>query len=225
VEHLDDSRCPEHPDAGFVYGLGPFQSPTLTDDELVAERSMRVLLARLEASMAGIDLTALERLAAHHWTPWRADAACAGIDDPDQFFPERGDSLDAPRAVCRRCEVAGPCLAFAIETGEQHGVWGGTSERERRHLRRLVTATDDDSASLRRSVALRAGLDVVLADQLEGRTIHDLERHAAAVAAVAQDLRDTSPVASDDGTCSAAVVALERRESRPPGGHDGTAHR
>jgi WhiB family redox-sensing transcriptional regulator len=67
--------------------------------------------------------------------PWKADAACRD-EDPDLFFPERGESLAAPKAVCSRCPVREACLECALDTGQKFGVWGGTSERDRRRLRR-----------------------------------------------------------------------------------------
>ena len=36
--------------------------------------------------------------------------------------------------------VRGECLVYALEHGK-HGVWGGTSERERRTIRRLRRAS------------------------------------------------------------------------------------
>ena len=38
--------------------------------------------------------------------------------------------------MCATCTVQLPCLEFAIETNQDSGVWGGTSEEERRQLRR-----------------------------------------------------------------------------------------
>jgi WhiB family redox-sensing transcriptional regulator len=38
--------------------------------------------------------------------------------------------------VCRACEVQGYCLEFALATNQEAGVWGGTSEEERRKLRK-----------------------------------------------------------------------------------------
>jgi WhiB family redox-sensing transcriptional regulator len=68
-------------------------------------------------------------------TAWMADALCAQTD-PDAFFPERGESPRPAKAVCLTCPVCEDCLAYALEHGERFGVWGGTSERERRALRR-----------------------------------------------------------------------------------------
>ena len=66
---------------------------------------------------------------------WQANARCAEVD-PEIFFPERGGSSKAARAVCAQCEVRDKCLEYALNNKEQFGIWGGTSERERRRLRK-----------------------------------------------------------------------------------------
>jgi WhiB family transcriptional regulator, redox-sensing transcriptional regulator len=35
--------------------------------------------------------------------------------------------------VCASCIVRRPCLQFALATHQTYGVWGGTTEEERRH--------------------------------------------------------------------------------------------
>ena len=84
-------------------------------------------------------------------TDWRSLGACRQ-EDPELFFPvaQAGPGLvqlNKARAICARCEVRAECLSFALETGQDHGVWGGKSEDERRALRR---------ARLRRSRRARA---------------------------------------------------------------------
>ena len=69
---------------------------------------------------------------------WQAEARCLEAD-PEIFFPERGGSSRAARAVCRDCTVRDECLRYALANREQFGIWGGTSERERRKLRKLRT--------------------------------------------------------------------------------------
>ena len=66
---------------------------------------------------------------------WQDRGACRGVD-PGLFFPARGESLAAARAVCAGCPVRRECLEHALAQPEKFGVWGGTSERERRVLRR-----------------------------------------------------------------------------------------
>ena len=71
---------------------------------------------------------------------WRFDAACL-THDPGLFFPigDAGpavDQVEQAKAVCRACPVMQECLAWALETGQDFGVWGGMSEAERLTLRR-----------------------------------------------------------------------------------------
>jgi WhiB family redox-sensing transcriptional regulator len=70
---------------------------------------------------------------------WQDGAACIGAD-ADLFFPPRGPKQHpfntAARDICRTCPVQVECLEYALVENIQHGVWGGTSERERRRIRR-----------------------------------------------------------------------------------------
>jgi WhiB family transcriptional regulator, redox-sensing transcriptional regulator len=80
-------------------------------------------------------------MASEHGTrDWRHGAACLGAD-PEVFFPigSTGPALlqtEEARAVCRGCDVARECLCWALDTGQDAGVWGGLSEDERRVLKR-----------------------------------------------------------------------------------------
>lgn len=65
---------------------------------------------------------------------WMELAECRGMD-PEMFFPGRGQDTSYAKAICRRCEVQAECLAYSMNSGEHHGIWGGFSERERRRLR------------------------------------------------------------------------------------------
>ena len=70
---------------------------------------------------------------------WRDRAACLVVD-PELFFPigNTGPALlqiEEAKAVCRRCEVVEPCLSWAIESGQDDGVWGGQSADERRAVK------------------------------------------------------------------------------------------
>jgi len=71
---------------------------------------------------------------------WRNKAVCQ-VEDPELFFPigTSGPALlqvEQAKAVCRRCPVTEQCLGWALETGQDAGVWGGMSEDERRAVRR-----------------------------------------------------------------------------------------
>lgn len=71
---------------------------------------------------------------------WRHQAACRDAD-PEVFFPvgTTGPALaqiEAAKAICATCSVKGTCLEWALETGQDAGVWGGLTEEERRAIRR-----------------------------------------------------------------------------------------
>lgn len=68
-------------------------------------------------------------------TPWARHAACAGVD-PELFFPGKGGSARAARAVCVTCPVQHECLDYALRWNIKHGIWGGVSQWDRRRLRR-----------------------------------------------------------------------------------------
>ena len=71
---------------------------------------------------------------------WRHRASCLD-EDPELFFPigNTGPALaqiELAKAVCHRCPVIDTCLKWALESGQDAGVWGGLSEDERRALKR-----------------------------------------------------------------------------------------
>lgn len=71
---------------------------------------------------------------------WRTRAACRD-EDPDLFFPigSTGPALvqtEDAKAVCQACPVRQECLRWALENGQDAGVWGGLAEDERRTLKR-----------------------------------------------------------------------------------------
>jgi WhiB family transcriptional regulator, redox-sensing transcriptional regulator len=75
---------------------------------------------------------------------WRLTAACRDTD-PDLFFPVGTtgpaiEQIENAKAVCSECEARQPCLEYAITTNQDSGIWGGTSEEERRKLRRQWAA-------------------------------------------------------------------------------------
>lgn len=70
-----------------------------------------------------------------HPEAWRKYANCKGVD-PSLMLPERGEDTRPAKAVCRACVVIEPCLEDALAKPRLQGVLGGTSERERRRIRR-----------------------------------------------------------------------------------------
>jgi WhiB family transcriptional regulator, redox-sensing transcriptional regulator len=76
---------------------------------------------------------------------WRGEAACLDADT-DLFFPVGpvGPALrqvDEAKRICRTCPVQARCLAWALDHGVTDGVWGGTTEDERRTIRWLTRKT------------------------------------------------------------------------------------
>ncbi|MEV7379751.1 WhiB family transcriptional regulator [Streptomyces lydicus] len=71
---------------------------------------------------------------------WRNEAACL-YEDPELFFPvgTNGPAVmqaEKAKEVCHRCPVMGQCLQWALEHGQDAGIWGGMDEEERRAMRR-----------------------------------------------------------------------------------------
>lgn len=70
---------------------------------------------------------------------WHQDAACKGQDR--LFFIDPGQRYRAAKAkaICDTCKAKQACLNFALSLSQEdddYGIWGGTSPRERRELRR-----------------------------------------------------------------------------------------
>jgi WhiB family transcriptional regulator, redox-sensing transcriptional regulator len=87
-----------------------------------------------EVAAARRDPRLLRAVHERHLDPaWRTRGACQTVD-PETFFPAASEPADAAVALCRTCDVQGPCLAWALEAGDCHGVWGGTTPRERRAM-------------------------------------------------------------------------------------------
>lgn len=50
------------------------------------------------------------------------------------FFPERGEDPGPAKHICSQCPVKAECLDHALRFRERMGIWGGTSERQRKDL-------------------------------------------------------------------------------------------
>jgi WhiB family redox-sensing transcriptional regulator len=80
---------------------------------------------------------------------WMSYGACRS-EDPELFFPisASGPALlqvSSAKAVCARCPVRADCLSYALITGQDEGIWGGTTWEERwpsRHPRRGLPRAD-----------------------------------------------------------------------------------
>jgi WhiB family redox-sensing transcriptional regulator len=110
-------------------GSGSYsQNPTITNWYLIDRRQV---------------LTAIYERIHPQWLDF---AKCKGL--PGNLFysdhQHNNTQVQEARSVCLgthpdhpgRCPVLEACLDYAIENGERWGVWGGTSERERRRIKR-----------------------------------------------------------------------------------------
>jgi len=70
---------------------------------------------------------------------WHKQAACRG-HGPDDFVRGPKFTYDDVRALCETCPVREQCLEFALADGTLTGLWGGTTDAERREIRRRRVA-------------------------------------------------------------------------------------
>jgi WhiB family transcriptional regulator, redox-sensing transcriptional regulator len=75
---------------------------------------------------------------------WMSLGGCRDADS-ELFFPISSlgpaqQQIAEAKAVCAACPVRAACLSYAVETGQPAGIWGGTTEDERRHIRSAKTA-------------------------------------------------------------------------------------
>lgn len=71
---------------------------------------------------------------------WQHRAACRD-EDPELFFPisdvgPGAQQTAQAKAICARCPVRTECLNYALENRLDYGIFGGTTETERRELAR-----------------------------------------------------------------------------------------
>jgi WhiB family transcriptional regulator, redox-sensing transcriptional regulator len=110
------------------------------------------------------------RSAAADRVTWRDIAACRQ-HDPELFFPigSAGPALEQAeqaKRICARCPVQARCLRWALDRDVAFGIWGGTTEDERRAMRAALTPQgsapgrgfrEARSGAARRRVAARGG--------------------------------------------------------------------
>ena len=78
-------------------------------------------------------------------TGWMDRGNCRD-EPPARFFPSDGVGVEVAKQLCADCPVKAPCLEYALRNRIDHGVWGGTSERERR---RILTQRRREAAARR----------------------------------------------------------------------------
>lgn len=68
-------------------------------------------------------------------TSWMQQANCLG-KGRDLFFPKRGESANPPKEICNDCPVKSECLDYSLLQRTTKGIWGGTSEKQRKNIRK-----------------------------------------------------------------------------------------
>jgi WhiB family redox-sensing transcriptional regulator len=71
---------------------------------------------------------------------WRDHAACRHTPT-DSFYPASPEAAEFAISICRRCPVAIECLRTALDLGEHHGIWGGTTPDQRKNIMRRARRT------------------------------------------------------------------------------------
>jgi WhiB family redox-sensing transcriptional regulator len=74
--------------------------------------------------------------------PFNGTQACKNVD-PDIFFPEDYDDSVAvlnAKVICKDCPLTNDCLVYAVKDSSLDGIWGGTTPKERRNMRRRKRA-------------------------------------------------------------------------------------
>ena len=126
----------ERPRALIEAWLGPWFAPE-PEPEPVVERVVPTRGQHRERKPRKWVRVDFDELAAGLEPPaWMGDALCLEYADAVDFFPGVGESCEDAKAICAQCLVQSECLDYALELGELHGVWGGTSGQQRRALRR-----------------------------------------------------------------------------------------
>ena len=115
---------------------------------------------------------------------WQDNALCA-TTDPDLFFPDVRDTARLAKRICGECPVQKECLDYAISAGEEYGVWGGTTELERRHLLVLPRKPGGTPKSIDRDLFWELNDQGLSAIDIAGR----LGCHADSVSRMRQERR------------------------------------
>lgn len=84
---------------------------------------------------------------------WAPRGACKDVDPEDLFVA--GAAQHRAKMICDRCVVRIECLADALDSRNEFGVWGGMTERERRALLKRLP----DVRSWRAFLALKKNSD------------------------------------------------------------------
>jgi WhiB family transcriptional regulator, redox-sensing transcriptional regulator len=71
---------------------------------------------------------------------WMNEALCREVG-LEMFFPEGGEDSRPAKRICGECRVRHNCLEYALAFPDSiTGIWGGTTQADRRKLKRTHAA-------------------------------------------------------------------------------------
>lgn len=154
-------------------------------------------------------------------TSWMTRGACITVD-PDVFFPDRTSrrpDIDAEAlAICAACPVRVSCLRYAIDGEEKHGIWGGSTEKDRRKFRRLrgwVSVRCGECRAIFRAPITGGSIEKLCSDECVTARVsrENAERYLSAIATecVACGNAIKNPI---DDCCSAWCRRVKARTER-----------
>ena len=73
---------------------------------------------------------------------WRENALCRKYKDID-FFSDENIKIKQCLEICKKCTVAVECLKHAIDQNEAYGIWGCSTQRERRKILKTKIKLND----------------------------------------------------------------------------------
>ncbi len=78
---------------------------------------------------------------------WQDGAACRGPYQQVFYPPTKSERRKEKRhrearakEICLQCPVIDDCRDYAFTVGEQHGIWGGLTEGERKEILKIAGA-------------------------------------------------------------------------------------
>lgn len=110
------------------YGPEPIEQPPVYGNDVIQEEIGDRMKNRLI-------LADLHDLPDDGENSWENQALCKG--KTKTMFPSNGRGVEIARKICAHCSVQGPCIEKALANRENFGMWGGSSERERRRILKL----------------------------------------------------------------------------------------
>lgn len=163
----------------------------------------------------------------HEWSrlsrAWMDDALCRQFP-AELFFPEDDRAqaatyAKAAKEVCGQCPVRAQCLEYALARGENAGVWGGMSPRERaaeRRARQAAAAAEETAAHAREVfeavVQARPVLNAVVAARVEPAPCPD--GHLSVLDSLIRTCVCGNRYETVCGVCQVAARRKERRHAR-----------